>query len=438
MTIDMIVKDIRMGLGKDLCNILDSPGWTDVMLNEDGRLWIDRGQMEEVFCRTDENGIRSAALVLASYTHHEINEKNASFCAVIPQMNLRVIFSIPPIVKRPTAVFRRPSGKVYSMEQMISFDTISPSRAEFLKTAVKDSKNIIMAGGTGCHEPGQLIRMADSSLKKVEDIKAKDRIMGEKGDAKTVTSLHRGTDDMYTIIPDGKPEFTVNAGHILPLINPLGLVSFITVFGYLNIPDHWKQGHFLYDDKGRKYSFKVKKKGRGDYYGFSLNKNRLYTLDSGLVMHNSGKTTFLNTLLEFIPGDQRPFIIEDIEEISCRIENKAHVLVNPDYSYAQAVRDALRSRPDRIIVGECLEGDQTLQMLKAWNTGHPGGLATIHATSAYNAIRRLDQLCQEVCASSQSEMIKDAIDIVAYMKRENDGKRRITEIIDLKNDLKIS
>ena len=290
-------EDVRISLGKDLIKVLDSEGWTDVMVNEDGRVWMDKsGGMVEMPCYTTEEGLMGAALSLASYSNHSINEHEPSFTAVIPIMGLRVIFQIPPIVKRTTATFRKPSKFVMTGEQMVAKGTIGQEQMDFLADAVYRAKNIIIAGSTG-----------------------------------------------------------------------------------------------------------------------------------------SGKTTMINTLLSYIPKYQRPYIIEDIEELVCDVPNKGHTLINPYYSYTMAVRDSLRSRPDRIIVGECLEGDQTLQMLKAWNTGHPGGMSTIHSKSAKDAIVRLDQLCSEVSTSSQKEMIEDAVDIVGFMERTRTGERKLTELIDFRD-----
>ena len=81
------------------------------------------------------------------------------------------------------------------------------------------------------------------------------------------------------------------------------------------------------------------------------------------------------------------------------------------------------------MVGECRRGDQVLEMLKAWNTGHPGGMATIHANDAKSAILRLDQLVSEVSVSSQMAVIKDTIDLVVHMERVKDsGKRVVKEL----------
>lgn len=152
----------------------------------------------------------------------------------------------------------------------------------------------------------------------------------------------------------------------------------------------------------------------------------------------SGKTSIMNTMLNLIDPMERLYIIEDIKEIIS--DSHTHlfnerIVINRNYSYANAIETALRQRPDRIIIGECRYGDQALAMLQAWGTGHPGGISTIHANDAKNVLERLDQLCSQVSVSSQKPMITDTIDIVVQMGRlGNSTKRQITELYDVRED----
>ena len=98
------------------------------------------------------------------------------------------------------------------------------------------------------------------------------------------------------------------------------------------------------------------------------------------------------------------------------------------------VRDALRMRPDRIIVGEMREGSAALETLKAWNTGHPGGLSTIHANSAQEALTRLEDLLCEVTARPPKRLIRQAVDMVVHIRR-TPGGRRVDELLDLRADV---
>jgi len=88
---------------------------------------------------------------------------------------------------------------------------------------------------------------------------------------------------------------------------------------------------------------------------------------------------------------------------------------------ADLVRSTLRLRPDRIIIGE-VRGGEALDMLKAWNTGHPGGIATVHANSARSALYRLEQLIQEAVASVPRQLVAEAIDLVVFLEGRGSGR----------------
>jgi type IV secretion system protein VirB11 len=90
-------------------------------------------------------------------------------------------------------------------------------------------------------------------------------------------------------------------------------------------------------------------------------------------------------------------------------------------SLADLVRSTLRLRPDRIVVGE-VRGPEALDMLKAWNTGHPGGIATVHANSAHAALYRLEQLIQEAVAAVPRQLIAQAIDLVVFMRGRGEAR----------------
>lgn len=145
----------------------------------------------------------------------------------------------------------------------------------------------------------------------------------------------------------------------------------------------------------------------------------------------SGKTTLMNTLLTMIPENDRLYIIEDTKELHCSSRNRVSVLTGDVYSARDAVKDALRMRPDRIIVGEVRDG-AALDLLEAWNTGHPGGLCTIHANSPETVQLRLRSLIQQVSVSPQQDLIDATVDAVIQITLCPDGKRRITEIKEFK------
>lgn len=131
---------------------------------------------------------------------------------------------------------------------------------------------------------------------------------------------------------------------------------------------------------------------------------------------SSGKTTLANALLaEIAECDERVILIEDTRELQCAARDCVGLRTRRgSVTLADLVRSTLRLRPDRIIVGE-VRGAEALDMLKAWNTGHPGGVATVHANSARAALYRIEQLCQEAVVRAPRRLIAEAIDIVVFI-----------------------
>jgi type IV secretion system protein VirB11 len=145
----------------------------------------------------------------------------------------------------------------------------------------------------------------------------------------------------------------------------------------------------------------------------------------------SGKTTLLNALLaEPAFSAARLLILEDTAELQCAGADVVQLLTkrtHPQVSMRDLVQMTLRLRPDRIIVGEVRDG-AALEVLKAWNTGHPGGLLSIHANSAADALLRLEDLCLETGAAGPERLIASAVDTIVFIARTANG-RRIEEII---------
>ena len=144
---------------------------------------------------------------------------------------------------------------------------------------------------------------------------------------------------------------------------------------------------------------------------------------------SSGKTTFTNALLAepAFAGD-RVVILEDTRELRCAAANAVALRTHRDQTtLTQLVRSTMRLRPDRIVVGE-VRGPEALDLLKAWNTGHPGGITTLHANSAEAALARLEQLAGEAVSIPPRELIAEAIDVVVFMARR-DGFRRVEQAV---------
>ena len=144
----------------------------------------------------------------------------------------------------------------------------------------------------------------------------------------------------------------------------------------------------------------------------------------------SGKTTLTNAILaeivEHAPED-RLVILEDTAEIQCAAVNAVCLHTSDTVDMSRLLKSTMRLRPDRIIVGEVRDG-AALTLLKAWNTGHPGGIATIHANSARSALQRLEQLTAEASQQPMQAVIGDAVDLIIFIERVPKG-RRVTEIL---------
>ena len=137
---------------------------------------------------------------------------------------------------------------------------------------------------------------------------------------------------------------------------------------------------------------------------------------------SSGKTTLANALLAEIL-DERVILIEDTRELQCAAPDCVALRTRRGVvSMADLVRSTLRLRPDRIVVGE-VRGAEALDMLKAWNTGHPGGVATVHANSARSALYRIEQLCQEGIVTVPRRLIAEAINLVVFIVGRGTGRR---------------
>jgi type IV secretion system protein VirB11 len=142
----------------------------------------------------------------------------------------------------------------------------------------------------------------------------------------------------------------------------------------------------------------------------------------------SGKTTLVNALLaEVAKTTDRIVLIEDTRELQCAAPNLVAMRTKDGVvSLSELVRSSLRLRPDRIPIGE-VRGAEALDLLKAWGTGHPGGIGTIHAGSALGALRRMEQLIQEAVVTVPRALLAETIDLIAVLVRDGHG-RRLTEL----------
>lgn len=155
----------------------------------------------------------------------------------------------------------------------------------------------------------------------------------------------------------------------------------------------------------------------------------------------SGKTTLLNVLSSFIDPHERIVTIEDAAELKVQAHNLVRLEARPGnlkdvppVTIRHLVINALRMRPDRILVGEC-RGSEAIDMLFAMNTGHDGSMTTVHANSARDAIRRIEAMCllagTDLPLRTIREYVSSAVQLVVNVQRGQDGKRRIVEMIEI-------
>jgi pilus assembly protein CpaF len=166
---------------------------------------------------------------------------------------------------------------------------------------------------------------------------------------------------------------------------------------------------------------------------------RLNILISGGT--GAGKTTLLNALASFIPADQRIITIEDAAELRLQQEHVVRLETRPPNAEGEGevrardlVKNALRMRPDRIIVGECRSAE-AIDMLQAMNTGHEGSLTTVHANSPRDALARLETMILMAGANlpdrAMREQISSALDLIIQVTRLADGSRKITSVVEV-------
>ncbi|HTK74194.1 MAG TPA: CpaF family protein [Gemmataceae bacterium] len=170
-------------------------------------------------------------------------------------------------------------------------------------------------------------------------------------------------------------------------------------------------------------------------------KSRLNILISGGT--GCGKTTLLNTLSSFIPNDERVITIEDAAELQLQQEHVVRLETRPPniegkgaVSTRDLVRNALRMRPERIIIGEC-RGAESLDMLQAMNTGHAGSMTTLHANTPREALSRLETMIMmggfEMPVKPMRQQMASAIDIIIQANRLQGGPRKVTSVTEVMN-----
>ena len=284
---------LRTALGPAIAAHLEDAGVVEVMLNPDGRLWIDRlsSGLEDTGCRIAPADAERIVRLVAHHVGVEVHAGAPRVSAELPITGERFEGLIPPVVTAPCFAIRRPAVAVFTLADYVRAQIMTPAQADVFRIAVRERKNILVAGGT-----------------------------------------------------------------------------------------------------------------------------------------STGKTTLVNALLaEVAETCDRVVLIEDTRELQCAAPNLVALRTKDGAaSLSDLVRSALRLRPDRIPIGE-VRGPEALDLLKAWGTGHPGGVGTLHAGSAIGALRRLEQLIQEAVVSVPKALIAETIDLVVMIAGRG-AVRRVTGI----------
>jgi type IV secretion system protein TrbB len=298
---------LRTAMGPAIAAALADPAVIEVMVNPDGSLRLDRlGQgRTNTGIRLEAAEVERIIRLVASHVRVEVHTGNPVVSAELPPRDDGISSErfegvLPPVSTGPCFAIRKPAAKLYTLDDYVADRIIVPLQADALRNAVRERRNLLIAGGT-----------------------------------------------------------------------------------------------------------------------------------------SSGKTTLANALLAEIASlDERVILIEDTRELQCAAPDCVALRTRPGaVTLADLVRSTLRLRPDRIIVGE-VRGAEALDMLKAWNTGHPGGIATVHANSARSALYRLEQLVQESVVRVPKRLIAEAIDLVVFIQGRGNGRRieTIAEVTGLDAD----
>jgi len=173
--------------------------------------------------------------------------------------------------------------------------------------------------------------------------------------------------------------------------------------------------------------------GRADKKDVEIIREAILSRKNILVVGGTGtgKTTFVNAIInemKLLTPKHRLLILEDTLELQCSMENFVSMRTTSDVSMQDLLKITMRQRPDRIIIGE-VRGKEALDMLKAWNTGHPGGVCTVHANDARAGLLRIEQLISEVSQSPMRELIAEAINVIVFLVRNSHIGPKLSEIV---------
>lgn len=451
-----LIEQMRRILGDEICAVFEDPKAVEIMLNDDGKILVERhgSGITQLTTLSPSKAVNFLSL-MASYRETTVGKDKPIVEGAMPDEFRRARFAgcIPPLTPLPTFSIRLPTTQIFTLADYVSAGIMTDDEKTMLEQAIEDRKNIVVSGGTGCFAKGHPIRLLNGTDKPVEQVVVGDVLMGPDGKARKVIDTHTGLDHMVRVVLHSGRGFVVNQSHRLALVPVSSTGHFCcidgvqpvtrTVMEWTRESRDFKHRHRLFyaDFQAGAASItasivEMQSVGKGAYYGFEVDHpDHLFVDGHGMVQGNSGKTTLLNALSSHVAEisglDQRVIIVEDTREIVCQAPNTVQMLTNPDadIDMTRLVKLTLRYRPDRIFVGEVRDG-AALALLDAWNTGHPGGLATVHANDPHAALIRLDTLCQRTGVPPQMALIREAVGVVVQILKDKNAPagRRITDI----------
>jgi len=287
------LKMLKTAFGTVITNLLEDKNIIEIMLNPDGKLWAESLTQGKFFTDTiiDVQIAQNIINLVASNHQTIVNAEHPEIACDLPESYARFQGWLPPIVIAPCFTIRKRAISIFSLEHYLTAKSITHHYAQLLKQAVKNKKNILIAGGTA-----------------------------------------------------------------------------------------------------------------------------------------SGKTTFANALLhELKDSNERIIILEDLPELQIAVADYVKLMTTEKKSMRDLVKGTLRMRPDRIIIGEVRDG-AALELLKSWNTGHPGGICTIHANSPEATLLRLEDLIQEAVAIIPHRLIQETVNLIVFMQRDPEGKYQVATV----------
>lgn len=297
---------LQHDLGEQIIALLADQDVNEIILNPDGKLWADRASIGQICIGAITKNQAFAILNSVAGLHNfVVNQHHPRLEAELPAYQAmqgeRFTAQVPPIVAAPCFTIRKKSNAIYSLDDYVNTQRMTPQQASVLRRLVVERKNILVCGGPG-----------------------------------------------------------------------------------------------------------------------------------------SGKTTVTNALIiEAVRCDenQRFLLLEDLPELQCAAANKVAMLSSDDVNMTSLLRAAMRMRPDRILIGE-VRGKEALDMLKAWNTGCPGGICTVHANGAEEAVQRILDLSMEAgLAVPPVSLVQHTVDAIVAITRHNNQKGHIASIVKLKEYL---